>query len=140
VSFSDRVAEGVVSMFASARLMAMSRWRSAWKSHIGWTAGGALAGPAASAEVVAKRRIDMATTFDEGAVYHKWPGAPFDRAEALIPHPRRNSSGPPGRRCRLSSPTAAAGCEWWRADWFPATGKRSRPGVDPEVACLGLRE
>ena len=54
------------------------------KSHIGWTAVVALAGPPASAEVVAKRRIDMATTFDEGAVYHKGQDLPFDQAEALI--------------------------------------------------------
>src|SRR5207253_6072698 len=54
------------------------------KSHIGWAAVVALAGPATSAEVVAKRRIDMATTFDEGAVYHKSQELPLDRAEALI--------------------------------------------------------
>ena len=54
------------------------------KSHIGWAAVAALAGPAASAEVVAKLRIDMATTFDEGAVYHKGQDLPFDQAEALI--------------------------------------------------------
>src|SRR6267378_2371841 len=44
------------------------------KSHIGWSAVVALAGPVTSPEVVAKRRIDMATTFDEGAVYHKGRG------------------------------------------------------------------
>ena len=54
------------------------------KSHIGWAAVVGLAGPAALAEVVAKRRIDIATTFDEGAVYHKGQELPFDRAEALI--------------------------------------------------------
>src|SRR5262249_25871616 len=54
------------------------------KAHTGWAAVVALAGPAASARVVAKRRIDMATTFDEGAVYHKGQELPFARAEALI--------------------------------------------------------
>ena len=54
------------------------------KSHIGWTAVVALAGPATSAEVVAKKRIDMATTFDEGAVYHKSQELPLARAEALV--------------------------------------------------------
>jgi len=54
------------------------------KSHIGWSAVVALAGPVTSPEVVAKRRIDMATTFDEGAVYHKGQELPLDRAEALI--------------------------------------------------------
>jgi hypothetical protein len=55
-----------------------------FKAHIGWAAVVALAGPVASAQVVARRRIDMATTFDEGAVYHKGQNLPFERAEALI--------------------------------------------------------
>src|SRR5262249_33469319 len=54
------------------------------KSHIGWAAVVALAGPVASSEVVAKRRIDMATTFDEGAVYHKGEELPRARAGAHI--------------------------------------------------------
>ena len=54
------------------------------KSHTGWAAVVALCGPAGSAEVVAKRRIDMATTFDEGAVYHKSQELPLARADALI--------------------------------------------------------
>jgi len=44
----------------------------------------ALAGPPASAQVIAKRRIAMATTFDEGAVYHKGQELSVERAEALI--------------------------------------------------------
>ena len=59
------------------------------KSHIGWAAVVALAGPAGSPTVVAKRRIDVATTFDEGAVYHKSQELPLDAAEALI----RSSTG-----------------------------------------------
>lgn len=54
------------------------------KSHTGWAAVVALAGPVASAEVVAKRRIEMATTFDEGAVYHKSQELPLARAEELV--------------------------------------------------------
>jgi hypothetical protein len=34
--------------------------------------------------VVAKRRIDMATTFDTGAVYHVGQGLPVAEAEALV--------------------------------------------------------
>jgi hypothetical protein len=64
--------------------MAMRPVALGMKSHIGWAAVVALAGPAQSAEVVAKRRIDMSTTFDEGAVYHMGQDLPFDRAEALI--------------------------------------------------------
>jgi hypothetical protein len=54
------------------------------KSHTGWAAVVALCGPAGSAEVFAKRRIEMATTFDEGAVYHKSQELPLARADALI--------------------------------------------------------
>ena len=55
-----------------------------FKSHTGWTAVVALAGPAASPAVVARRRIDVATTFGEGAVYHKSQNLPLDAAEELI--------------------------------------------------------
>jgi hypothetical protein len=54
------------------------------KCHIGWAAVVALAGPVGSAQVVAKRRIQMATTFDEGAVYHKSQELSVARAEAFI--------------------------------------------------------
>jgi hypothetical protein len=54
------------------------------KTHTGWAAVVAVAGPIASANVVAKRRIDMATTFDEGAVYHKGQELPLAQAEALV--------------------------------------------------------
>jgi hypothetical protein len=82
------------------------------KSHTGWAAVVALAGPAASAEVVAKRRIDMATTFDEGAVYHKGQELPFDRAEALL----RSSEEKFERTARealaaLAAELRANGCE-----------------------------
>jgi hypothetical protein len=82
------------------------------KSHIGWAAVVALAGPVASAEVVAKRRIDMATTFDEGAVYHKSQELSLARAEALI----RSSEERFERAARealadLAAELRAAGCE-----------------------------
>ena len=54
------------------------------KPHIGWTAVVALAGPIGSAAVVAKRRIDMATTFEEGAVYHKAQELSLTEAEKLV--------------------------------------------------------
>jgi hypothetical protein len=41
-----------------------------FKTHIGWAAVVALAYPPAGLKVVVKRRLDIATTFDEGAVYH----------------------------------------------------------------------
>jgi len=82
------------------------------KSHIGWTAVVALAGPVASAEVVAKRRIQMATTFDVGAVYHKSQELSVAEAEALI----RASEAMFERTARealidLAAELRAAGCE-----------------------------
>jgi hypothetical protein len=52
--------------------------------HIGWAAVVAISGPPDAPSVVAKQRIDMATTFDTGAVYHVGQGIPLDRAEALV--------------------------------------------------------
>ena len=82
------------------------------KAHIGWAAVVVLAGPVDSAEVVAKRRIDMATTFDEGAVYHKSQELPVAQAEALI----RASEAKFERIARealvdLAAELRAAGCE-----------------------------
>ncbi len=82
------------------------------KSHIGWAAVVALPGPVASAEVVAKRRIQMAGTFDEGAVYHKGQELPLTQAEALI----RSSEERFERTARealvdLAAELRAAGCE-----------------------------
>ena len=98
------------------------------KSHTGWAAVVALAGPAASAEVVAKRRIDMATTFDEGAVYHKGQDLPFDRAEALI----RSSEDKFERTARqalseLVAELKAAGCEAVASGLVSGGGKAPPP-------------
>jgi hypothetical protein len=82
------------------------------KCHTGWAAVVALAGPVASAEVVAKRRIDMATTFDEGAVYHKGQELSVSQAETLI----RSSEAKFERAARealakLAAELRAGGCE-----------------------------
>lgn len=53
-------------------------------THIGWAAVVALAGPPGDVEVVARRRIVMATDFETGAVYHAGQALPLDRAEALV--------------------------------------------------------
>lgn len=55
-----------------------------FKAHIGWAALVALAGPAAAPKVVAKRRVEMAKTFDTGAVYHVGQKLPLGEAEALV--------------------------------------------------------
>jgi hypothetical protein len=54
------------------------------RPHVGWAAVVALAGPPSGPEVVARRRIEMATAFDEGAVYHVGRELPLPRAEALL--------------------------------------------------------
>src|SRR5439155_1176458 len=98
------------------------------KSHIGWAAVVGLAGPAASAEVVAKRRIDIATTFDEGAVYHKGQELPFDRAEALI----RASEEKFGRTAQealadFAAELRRAGCEPVASGLVSGDGKTLSP-------------
>lgn len=82
------------------------------RPHTGWAALVALAGPAAGPEVVAKRRIDMATRFEEGAVYHVGQKLPLEKAEELI-----RSAGERFERLArealeaLAAGLRAAGCE-----------------------------
>jgi hypothetical protein len=90
-----------------ARLVAIGM-----KPHIGWAAVVALSGPARDPEIVAKKRIQIAWTFDEGAVYHKGQELLLARAEALI----RSSEQRFERLTRESlavfvSELRAAGCE-----------------------------
>jgi hypothetical protein len=82
------------------------------KPHTGWAAVVALAGPPAAAEVVAKLRLDLAFTFDEGAVYHKGRERSLPEAEALV----RAAEERFGRLARealaaLAADLRAAGCE-----------------------------
>src|SRR5713226_909350 len=51
-----------------------------FKTHTGWAAVVAIAG----GEVLAKRRIDLATDFRTGAVFHAGQELPFAQAQALI--------------------------------------------------------
>jgi hypothetical protein len=44
----------------------------------------AVAGPIGSPEIVAKTRLDVAFTFEEGAVFHVAQNYPTERAEALV--------------------------------------------------------
>jgi len=55
-----------------------------FKAHTGWAAVVAVAGPKAAPVVVAKRRIEMAASFDEAAVYHAGRALPLADAEALL--------------------------------------------------------
>jgi hypothetical protein len=55
-----------------------------WKAHTGWAVVVALADPGSGLEIVAKRRIDMASSFDQAAVYHAARKLSFPSAEAFI--------------------------------------------------------
>jgi len=55
-----------------------------FKVHIGWTAVVAVGGPPDEPQILAKTRIDVATTFDEGAVFHGGQEMPIDDARAFI--------------------------------------------------------
>jgi hypothetical protein len=44
----------------------------------------AISGARAAPAIVAKRRVDLATTFETGAVYHAGQKLPLERAEALV--------------------------------------------------------
>lgn len=55
-----------------------------FSSHVGWAAVVAVAGPLDSPGVVAKRRVELAATFDVGAVYHVGQGLPLEEAEAFV--------------------------------------------------------
>lgn len=55
-----------------------------FKAHTGWAAVVALAGTSAAPAVVAKRRLEMAESFDEAGVYHAGQRLPVREAEALI--------------------------------------------------------
>ncbi|HEU4385899.1 MAG TPA: hypothetical protein VFR85_20610 [Anaeromyxobacteraceae bacterium] len=54
------------------------------RPHTGWAAVVALSGTEAAPRVVAKHRVEMAATFEVGAVYHVAQDLPLARAEALI--------------------------------------------------------
>lgn len=75
----ERGEKGVEATMAAPRPVAIGM-----RAHTGWAAVVALAGPADAPEVVAKRRLEMASTFDEGAVFHQGRGLPLARAEAFI--------------------------------------------------------
>jgi hypothetical protein len=52
--------------------------------HTGWAAVVAISGARDTPAVVAKQRLDMATTFETGAVYHAAQALPAAEAEALV--------------------------------------------------------
>ncbi|HMI92907.1 MAG TPA: hypothetical protein VK509_16140 [Polyangiales bacterium] len=65
-------------------MAAVRRVALGFVTHTGRAAVLALAGPLDAPEVLAKARIDVATTFDEGAVFHVGQELPIAEARALI--------------------------------------------------------
>jgi hypothetical protein len=55
-----------------------------FKVHIGRAAVVAVGGPVDAPEILAKARIDVASTFDEGAVFHVGQGLPIETARSLV--------------------------------------------------------
>ncbi|HET9599304.1 MAG TPA: hypothetical protein VFP65_27270, partial [Anaeromyxobacteraceae bacterium] len=55
-----------------------------FRPHTGWAAVLGLSGPRDAPSIVAKGRVEMATTFESGAVYHMGQKLPVDEAEALV--------------------------------------------------------
>lgn len=52
--------------------------------HIGWAAVVAVSGARGAPSVAGKRRVEMATTFETGAVYHQAQALSVPEAEALV--------------------------------------------------------
>jgi hypothetical protein len=52
--------------------------------HIGWAAIAVVSGPPEEPTLVAKRRVEMARTFETGAVYHASQRLPVAEAERLV--------------------------------------------------------
>jgi hypothetical protein len=62
----------------------MNRGALGFSVHTGWAAVVAVGATPDGAEVLAKTRIDVASTFDEGAVFHAAQELPIDTARARI--------------------------------------------------------
>ena len=63
---------------------AVARAALGFSPHVGWAAVVAISGPRDAPRVVAKHRIDLATTFETGAVYHAAQALPIAEADALV--------------------------------------------------------
>jgi hypothetical protein len=66
------------------RTVRTTRVALGFKGHTGWAAVVAVASARDRLEIVAKRRLDVATTFDEGAVYHVGSKLALAQAIAMI--------------------------------------------------------
>lgn len=75
--------------------------------HIGWSAVVAVGGPIDAPEILAKARIDLATTFEEGAVFHMGQELPLEKAKALV----RDSKARFARRARAGLADFLAGLD-----------------------------
>lgn len=93
-----------------------------FKVHTGWPAAVAVGAPTATPQVIAKARLQVAWTFDEGAVFHVGQQLPLEQARELI----RDAEARFGRK---SVPI-----------WLRRNGRRAAPaalnraGIDPHGA------
>ncbi len=95
------------------------------RPHTGWGAVVALGGPASGAEVLDRRRIDLATTFAEGAVYHQGQSLPLPEAEAFARDSARRFERLAQEALEsLAAALRASGC---RPAWCVLVGGSGRP-------------
>jgi hypothetical protein len=86
-------------------VMAKPRAALGFKVHTGWAAVVAVGAPAP--DVLAKARLQVASTFEEGAVFHAGQELPIDKARALV----RDSEARFRRQARADLATFVAGLD-----------------------------
>jgi hypothetical protein len=98
--------------------------------HVGWAAVVAVSGPTESPEVNAKRRVDLATTFEEGAVFHSARELGMERATELVERSERTFTAKAERALSaLVADLRKAGLELV-AGAILSGGKRPLPPLD----------
>ncbi len=117
-----------------------------FKVHTGWAAVVAVSGTPASPEVLAKTRVQVAFTFDEGAVFHAGQELPLEKARTLV----RDAEARFGQKARdqlaafavtLDVKWVAAGAVWGNPKPLPPleTILKSHPLVHAAEADLYRR-
>lgn len=104
---------------------AKARAALGFQVHIGWSAVVAVGGSPDEPEILGKTRIDVAFTFDEGAVFHKGQELPLEEAKVLV----RDSERKFAERARsgLTAFTAGLGAKVVAAGMAAAEEKKLPP-------------
>ena len=98
-------------------MAAKARAALGFSVHIGKAAVVAVGGPVDAPEILAKAVVQVATTFEEGAVFHMGQELPLDEARALIRDSEvrfTNARATSSRRSSRSSARASSPPAWWR--------------------------